>query len=146
MSTKLVSLHFQPFYTVPRLALGYGLRVRLPTSTVVRVLVRAWASSPTDQTERADVDPPFKRHRDSLSVLRALASCVIPSAEAPDFRLGGDPWLGSPPNMRNYLLAKAKGRMAARLAIRDYFPNDIVALAKEVSSVEFLHGKCELQR
>lgn len=124
------------FCAVPRFVLGYGHKVRLPTSTVIRVLARASASSPVDQTDGADVDPPFKRHRDSLSVLRALASCVIPSAEAPDFRLGGDPWLGSPPNTRNYLLAKAKGRMAARLAIQGYFPNDIVALAKETPRVD----------
>ncbi|VDP72360.1 unnamed protein product [Echinostoma caproni] len=93
-------------------------------------------ASIADQSKEADVLPPFKKHRDSLSVLRALASCVTPTAETPDFRLGGDPWLGSMPNTRNFLLARAKGRLAARLAIRDYFPNDIVAVAKEIPRVD----------
>ncbi|TPP60466.1 hypothetical protein FGIG_06488 [Fasciola gigantica] len=125
---------FQPLHTASRFIYGYGLGIRLPTSAVFRVL--AWASTSPSQSNGTDVEPPFKRHRDSLSVLRALASCVTPSSEAPDFRLGGDPWLGSMPNTRHFLLAKAKGRMAARLAIRDYFPNDIVAVAKEVPRVD----------
>ncbi|KAA3675894.1 pentatricopeptide repeat domain-containing protein 3 [Paragonimus westermani] len=79
-----------------------------------------------------DIHPPLKKYRDHTSVLRSLAACVQPCPDAPDFRLGGDPWLGSTFQSRTFLLARAKGRLAAKMAARDYFPNDVVAIAKEL--------------
>ncbi|KAF5396460.1 hypothetical protein PHET_10491, partial [Paragonimus heterotremus] len=91
-------------------------------------------SSVTSQpaSSQSNIHPPLKKYRDHTSVLRSLAACVQPCPDAPDFRLGGDPWLGSTFQSRTFLLARAKGRLAARLAARDYFPNDVVAIAKEV--------------
>ncbi|GAA54599.1 hypothetical protein CLF_104183 [Clonorchis sinensis] len=85
-----------------------------------------------------DIEPPLRKHRDHTSVLRALSSCVQPSEDAPDFRVGGDPWLGHTRRLKMHLMARARGRLAARLAIRDYFPNDIVGIAKEVPRIERL--------
>ncbi|CAH8667430.1 unnamed protein product [Dicrocoelium dendriticum] len=90
------------------------------------------------KTTDADIEPPFKKHRDPTSIIRSLMSCVQPCPDAPDFRLGPDPWLGSKFNARSFLLARAKGRLAARMAVRDFFPNDIAALATEVPRINRL--------
>ncbi|CAL8079552.1 unnamed protein product [Calicophoron daubneyi] len=108
-------------------------RLRHPILTSLRLVATAASSKAPPSS---DITPPLKRYRDCTSVLRALASCVRPVPEAPDFRLGGDPWLGSKVNLKMFLLAKARGRMAAKFAIRDFFPNDIAAFAKEVPRVD----------
>ncbi|KAF6773405.1 hypothetical protein AHF37_07757 [Paragonimus kellicotti] len=98
-----------------------------PLTTEGRVLRPSFSYDRSDPAGRHV----YTRQPDFGLVVR-LAACVQPCPDAPDFRLGGDPWLGSPFQSRTFLLARAKGRLAARLAARDYFPNDVVAIAKEL--------------
>ncbi|KAK4474209.1 hypothetical protein MN116_003506 [Schistosoma mekongi] len=83
-----------------------------------------------------DVDPPLKRYRNSTSVIRALISCVQPVPEAPNFNLGPDFSALSIMRTDYCMLAKAKGRLAARVSARDFFPNDIATLSKETPLVD----------
>ncbi|CAH8447336.1 unnamed protein product [Schistosoma turkestanicum] len=83
-----------------------------------------------------DVDPPLKRYRNSTSIIRALISCVQPVPEAPNFYLGPDFSHLSKTKTRLCMLAKAKGRLAARVSARDFFPNDITALSKEIPLID----------
>lgn len=76
-----------------------------------------------------DVKPPMRRHRDAVSVLRALNSCVEPLLGLPDYRTLAEPWLGSGLMTRNTIQAKVAGRNAARYVARQFLPNDLSALA-----------------
>lgn len=90
-----------------------------------------------EENNSPDVNPPLKRYRNSTSVIRALISCVQPVPEAPIFYLGPDFSYLSTSKTRLCMLSKAKGRLAARVSARDFFPNDITALSTEVSKMIF---------
>lgn len=79
------------------------------------------------------VAPPRRRHRDAVSVLRALASCVTPHLGLPAYGCALEPWLGAPGlRQRSNRLALAAGRNAARHVARRCLANDLAALATEV--------------
>ncbi|XP_018645231.1 hypothetical protein Smp_033770 [Schistosoma mansoni] len=84
-----------------------------------------------EEKNSLDVNPPLKRYRNSTSVIRALISCVQPVPEAPIFDLGPDFSRLPTARTRLCMLSKAKGRLAARVSARDFFPNDITALGTE---------------
>ncbi|CAH8483511.1 unnamed protein product [Heterobilharzia americana] len=94
------------------------------------------SSLKTDEMNSLDIDPPLKRYRNSTSIIRALISCVQHSPDAPNYRLGPEFTLLSATRTCNHWLAKAKGRLAARVAARDFFPNDIVTLSKEIPRID----------
>ncbi|KAH8852506.1 pentatricopeptide repeat domain-containing protein 3 [Schistosoma japonicum] len=94
------------------------------------------SSKLTKEKNSLDVDPPLKRYKNSTSIIRALISCVQPVPEAPNFNLGPDFSAFSIMRTNYCMLAKAKGRLAARVSARDFFPNDIAALSKEIPLVD----------
>ncbi|VDP58628.1 unnamed protein product [Schistosoma curassoni] len=89
-----------------------------------------------EENNSLDVNPPLKRYRNSTSVIRALISCVQPVPEAPIFYLGPDFSYLSTSKTRLCMLSKAKGRLAARVSARDFFPNDITALSTEAPHIK----------
>ncbi|CAH8468217.1 unnamed protein product [Schistosoma bovis] len=89
-----------------------------------------------EENNSPDVNPPLKRYRNSTSVIRALISCVQPVPEAPIFYLGPDFSYLSTSKTRLCMLSKAKGRLAARVSARDFFPNDITALSTEAPHIK----------
>ncbi|CDI98155.1 pentatricopeptide repeat containing protein 3 [Echinococcus multilocularis] len=85
------------------------------------------------------VAPPRRRHRDAVSVLRALASCVTPHLGLPAYGCALEPWLGAPGlRQRSNRLALSAGRNAARHVARRYLANDLTALATEVPRIDCL--------
>ncbi|VDN33765.1 unnamed protein product [Dibothriocephalus latus] len=84
------------------------------------------------------VEPPRRRYRDEVSVLRALSSTVEPATGLPDYRCLPEPWLGSSILSRTFLQAKAAGRNAARHVARSFLPNDLTALATELPRIDCL--------
>lgn len=88
-----------------------------------------------EEKNSLDLNPPLKRYRNPTSVIRALISCVQPVPEAPIFELGPDFSYLSTSKTRLCMLSKAKGRLAARISARDFFPNDITALGTEAPHI-----------
>ncbi|KAL5108725.1 hypothetical protein TcWFU_003388 [Taenia crassiceps] len=85
------------------------------------------------------VAPPHRRHRDAVSVLRALASCVTPHLGLPAYGCALEPWLGAPGlRQRSNRLALAAGRNAARHVARRCLANDLTALATEAPRIDCL--------
>ncbi|KAL5968391.1 hypothetical protein TSMEX_003865 [Taenia solium] len=85
------------------------------------------------------VAPPRRRHRDAVSVLRALASCVTPHLGLPAYGCALEPWLGAPGlRQRSNRLALAAGRNAARHVARRCLANDLTALATEAPRIDCL--------
>ncbi|VDD83635.1 unnamed protein product [Mesocestoides corti] len=99
-------------------------------------LLRRGFSSSSVEAVAADILPPKKRHRDAVSVLRALGACVEPNLGLPDYRCAYEPWLGSSLRLRTNLLAKASGRNAARHVARHFLANDLTALATEAPRID----------
>lgn len=96
----------------------------------------AEAPSKVDPPTTASIAPPRRRHRDAVSVLRALSSCVTPHLGLPAYGCALEPWLGAPGiRERSSRLAAAAGRNAARHVARNLLANDLTALATEVSFI-----------
>ncbi|CAH8829316.1 unnamed protein product [Trichobilharzia szidati] len=117
--------------------LSIGKHLFLPHEYYLTTLSSSSSSVKVEkEVNSLDIDPPFKRYKNSTSVLRALISCVQPIPEAPHFQLGPDFTYLSIFRSRYHLLARAKGRLAARVSARDFFPNDITTLSKETPRID----------
>nr|CAH8826964.1 unnamed protein product [Trichobilharzia regenti] len=116
--------------------LSIGKRLFLPHEYHLTTLSSSSSVKVEKEVNSLDIDPPFKRYKNSTSVLRALISCVQPIPEAPHFQLGPDYTYLSIFRTRYHLLARAKGRLAARVSARDFFPNDITTLSKETPRID----------
>ncbi|KAL7061088.1 hypothetical protein AAHC03_09738 [Spirometra sp. Aus1] len=102
-----------------------------------------WARLESSQVVAAEessgnVEPPRRRYRDEVSVLRALSSTVEPATGLPDYRCLPEPWLSSSILSRTFLQAKVAGRNAARHVARTFLPNDLTALATELPRIDCL--------
>ncbi|VDL99911.1 unnamed protein product [Schistocephalus solidus] len=111
------------------LLLGFLHRTRLESSQAASVVA---------EDSGGTVEPPKRRYRDEVSVLRALSSTVEPATGLPDYRCLPEPWLGSSILSRTFLQAKAAGRNAARHVARSFLPNDLTALATELPRIDCL--------
>ncbi|KAL3319382.1 Pentatricopeptide repeat domain 3 [Cichlidogyrus casuarinus] len=81
---------------------------------------------------------PNKPLEDPIRVLKALASTVrVTCPDESNYHLMQDPVLPRP-RIREALMSKAAGRSAARLAMNQYFPQDIISLATETPRINEL--------
>ena len=110
--------------------------------TAASVSSKPLTPSPSSEVSPPPVEsiaPPRRRYRDSVSVLRALSSCVPANLALPDYGRALEPWFSGPqPRERVWVLALASGRKAARHLARNLLANDLSALATEVGVSPYL--------